>query len=131
MLGARPKPKFRKLGCKDCIGGAALDQLGRRLPDANRTIGQPNKITTIFGRKVTKYYKGKLQTVIEDLHLPNPVIRTHYAKASSSSMSGITCACAPTNQYWAAPSHRNGILAVPNRTTGGSRHVLLFELLVL
>jgi hypothetical protein len=39
----------------------------------NRTIGQPNKITTIFGRKVTKQYKGKLQTVIEDLELPNPV----------------------------------------------------------
>jgi len=51
---------------------AALDQLGQRLLDANRTIGQPNKITTIFGRKVTKYYKGKLQTVIEDLDLPNP-----------------------------------------------------------
>src|SRR6516165_6379829 len=58
---------------------AALDQLDQRLLDANRTIGQPSKITTIFGRKVTKYYKGKLQTVIEDLNLPNPVIRTHYA----------------------------------------------------
>src|SRR6202008_2822312 len=45
----------------------------------NRTIGQPNKITVIFGRKVTKQYKGKLQTVIEDLDLPNPVIRSHYA----------------------------------------------------
>ena len=43
---------------------------------------QPSKITTIFGRKVTKYYKGKLQTVIEDLDLPNPVIRTHYAHGS-------------------------------------------------
>ena len=57
---------------------AALDALGERLLDANRTIGQPNKITTIFGRKVTKRYGGKLQTVIEDLELPNPVIRSHY-----------------------------------------------------
>ena len=57
---------------------AALDRLGERLLDANRTIGQPNKITTIFGRKVTKHYRGKLQTVIEDLELPNPVIRSHY-----------------------------------------------------
>src|SRR6201997_5134819 len=57
---------------------AALDQLGQRLLDANRTIGQPNKITMIFGRKITKDYKGKLQTVIEDIHLPNPVIRSHY-----------------------------------------------------
>ncbi len=57
---------------------AALDALGERLLDANRTIGQPHKITTIFGRKVSKHYRGKLQTVIEDLHLPNPVIRSHY-----------------------------------------------------
>jgi hypothetical protein len=57
---------------------AALDSLGERLLDANRTIGQPKKITMIFGRKVTKQYRGKLQTEIEDMHLPNPVIRSHY-----------------------------------------------------
>ena len=55
-----------------------LDALEERLLDANRTIGQPRKITTIFGRKVSKRYRGQLQTVIEDLDLPNPVIRTHY-----------------------------------------------------
>jgi hypothetical protein len=32
----------------------------------------------IFGRKVTKEYQGKLQTVIEDLGLPHPMIRGHY-----------------------------------------------------
>jgi hypothetical protein len=58
---------------------AALDNLGERLLDANRTIGRPDKITTIFGRRVTKSYQGKLQTEIEDMHLPNPVIRSHYA----------------------------------------------------
>jgi hypothetical protein len=52
--------------------------MGDRLLDANRTIGQPNKITMIFGRKITKQYRGKLQTVIEDMNLPNPVIRSHY-----------------------------------------------------
>src|SRR5258705_8793139 len=57
---------------------AALDKLGERLLDANRTIGQPNKITVIFGRKVTKQYRGKLQTEIEDMNLPNPVVRSHY-----------------------------------------------------
>jgi len=56
----------------------ALDKLGERLLDANRTIGQPNKITVIFGRKITKQYCGKLQTEIEDMHLPNPVVRSHY-----------------------------------------------------
>lgn len=57
---------------------AALDKLGERLFDANRTIGQPNKITTIFGRRISKHYRGKLQTEIEDMDLPNPVIRSHY-----------------------------------------------------
>jgi len=57
---------------------AALDEMGERLLDANRTIGQPNKITVIFGRRITKQYRGKLQTVIEDLNLPNPVIRSHH-----------------------------------------------------
>ncbi len=52
--------------------------MGERLLDANRTIGQPNKLTVIFGRKVTKQYRGKLQTEIEDMNLPNPVIRSHY-----------------------------------------------------
>ncbi|MGH9201662.1 MAG: hypothetical protein ACRD2A_10560, partial [Vicinamibacterales bacterium] len=56
---------------------AALDALGERLLDANRTIGQPTKLTTIFGRKVTQRYRGKLETVIEDLDLPNPVIRSY------------------------------------------------------
>jgi len=57
---------------------AAVEDLTQRLLDLNRNIGQPKKITTIFGRKVTKEYKGKLQSVIEDLDLPNPVIRSHY-----------------------------------------------------
>jgi hypothetical protein len=57
---------------------AALDQLGERLLDANRTIGRPNKITVIFGRKISKHYRGKLQTETEDMNLPNPVIRSHY-----------------------------------------------------
>ncbi len=57
---------------------AAVEELTQRLLDLNRNIGQPKKITTIFGRKVTREYKGKLQTVIEDLDLPNPVIRSHY-----------------------------------------------------
>src|ERR1700720_3609976 len=60
----------------DLSSAAALDKLGERLLDANRTIGQPNKITVIFGRKVTKQYRGKLQTEIEDM--PNPVIPSSY-----------------------------------------------------
>jgi len=55
---------------------AALDNLGERLLDANRTIGtigQPNKIAMIFGRRISRHYRGKLQTEIEDMNLPNPM----------------------------------------------------------
>jgi len=57
---------------------AAVEELTQRLWDLNRNIGQPNKITTIFGRRVTKLYQAKLQTVIEDLDLPHPVIHSRY-----------------------------------------------------
>lgn len=59
---------------------AALDALSDRLLDANRTIGQPTKLAVIYGRRVTKRHRGKLETVIEDLNLPNPVIRSHYGE---------------------------------------------------
>jgi hypothetical protein len=61
---------------------AALDALGERLFDANRTIGQPTTLATIFGRTVTKRHRGKLETIIEDLDLPNPVIRSYYRDGS-------------------------------------------------
>ena len=76
---------FAQVECADnLIFGrrAALDALGERLLDANRTIGQPTKLATIFGRKVTKRYRGKLATLIEDLDLPNPVIRSYYRDGS-------------------------------------------------
>jgi hypothetical protein len=57
---------------------AALDALEERLLDANRTIGRPTSLSVVFGRRITRYHRGKLQTVIEDLNLPNPVMRTHY-----------------------------------------------------
>jgi hypothetical protein len=57
---------------------AALDRLGERLLDANRSIGHPDSLSLIFGRRIQKRYQGKLQTVIEDMHLGNPVLRAHY-----------------------------------------------------
>ena len=67
----------------------ALDQLDQRLLDANRTIGQASKITTIFGRKVTKFYKGKLQTVIEDLDLANPDVTAYGVKKAVENLPQI------------------------------------------
>ena len=57
---------------------AALDRLGERLLDANRSLGRPDSLSLIFGRRISKRYQGKLQTVIEDMHLGNPVLRAHY-----------------------------------------------------
>jgi hypothetical protein len=37
---------------------AAVDALEQRLIDANRTIGQPNKLTLIFGRRITRRHGG-------------------------------------------------------------------------
>ena len=81
QAGCQHRPFFAQVEyCDNLIfhRRAALDALGERLLDANRTIGQPDKITVIFGRKITHRHQGKLQTEIEDMHLPNPVIRSHY-----------------------------------------------------
>ena len=69
------------IGLSDCDNllfrrRAALEALEQRLLDANRTIGQPTKLTIIFGRRITRRHYGKLQSVIEDLNLPNPVLRS-------------------------------------------------------
>lgn len=61
---------------------ATLDALSDRLLDVNRTIGRPDKLSVIFGRRVSKFHKGKLQTTIEDLHLGNPVIRSYHEDGS-------------------------------------------------
>ena len=61
---------------------AVLDALEERLLDANRSIGQPNKLTLLFGRRMTRCYRGRLQTTIEDLNLGSPVIRSHYKSSS-------------------------------------------------
>jgi hypothetical protein len=60
----------------------ALDRLCERLFDLNRTIGRPEKLTTIFGRRITKAYRGELKTEISDHHLGNPVIRSTYKSSS-------------------------------------------------
>jgi hypothetical protein len=39
-------------------------------------------MAAIYGRKVTKRYRGKLETLMEDLDLPNPVIRSYYRDGS-------------------------------------------------
>jgi len=53
-----------------------------RLRDFNRSIGRPDKLSTIFGRRITKVCCGGLKTRIADHHLGNPVIRSEYKDSS-------------------------------------------------
>src|SRR5207302_8397899 len=62
---------------------AAVDALEQRLLDANRSIGQPNKLTLIFGRRITRRHADKLQTVTQDLNLPNPRSEEHTSELQS------------------------------------------------
>lgn len=61
---------------------AALDRISERLLDLNRTIGHPDKLSVIFGRRITRAYSGNLKTQIADYHLGNPVIRSEYKQGS-------------------------------------------------
>jgi hypothetical protein len=61
---------------------AALDRMVERLLDLNRCIGRPDKLSTVFGRRITKSYRGGLKTQIADHHLGNPVIRSEYKDSS-------------------------------------------------
>ena len=61
---------------------AALDHLHERLLDLNRSIGHPEKITIIFGRRITKHTDAGLKTQILDHDLGQPVIRSEYQSSS-------------------------------------------------
>lgn len=57
---------------------ATLDALQQRLLDVNREMGKPDTVRLIFGRRVTRSYRGKLQTTLEDSHLGNPLLRVQW-----------------------------------------------------
>jgi len=61
---------------------SALDRVAERLLDLNRNIGRPDKLSTVFGYRITKAYRGGLKTQIADHHLGNPVIRSEYKDSS-------------------------------------------------
>src|SRR5262249_42085275 len=61
---------------------AALDRLSERLLDRNRTIGAPDKVAILFGRRVTKRTDAGLKTQIIDHGLGQPVLRSEYKSSS-------------------------------------------------
>lgn len=61
---------------------AALDRLHERLLDLNRSIGHPDKIAMIFGRRISKHTDAGLKTQILDHDLGQPVIGSEYKSSS-------------------------------------------------
>jgi len=61
---------------------AALDNLAARLIDINRTIGRPDKITSIFGRRPSPKTVAGLKTRISDYHWADPAIRSEFRHSS-------------------------------------------------
>src|SRR5512143_3203129 len=61
---------------------AALDRLHERLLDLNRSIGHPDKLAIIFGRRITTHTDAGLKTQILDHDLGLPVIRSEYKSSS-------------------------------------------------
>ncbi len=60
----------------------ALNRLHERLLDLNRSIGHPDKIAMIFGRRITQHTDAGLKTQILDHDLGQPVIRSEYKSSS-------------------------------------------------
>jgi hypothetical protein len=57
---------------------ASLDRLMERLLDANRALGRPDQLATIFGRRLTQRAAEGVRTRITDYHLGNPCLRSQY-----------------------------------------------------
>jgi hypothetical protein len=61
---------------------AALDNLSSRLLDVNRTIGRPDKITYIYGKRRSPKTVAGLKTRISDYHWADPAIRSEFRHSS-------------------------------------------------
>jgi hypothetical protein len=61
---------------------AALDRLHERLLDANRTIGRPDRLAFIYGRRFREQTVAGIKTRITDYEQINPVIRSEFKSTS-------------------------------------------------
>jgi hypothetical protein len=61
---------------------AALDRLQERLLDHNRTIGRPDRLAFIYGRRFTEKTVEGIKTRITDYEECNPVIRSEFKSTS-------------------------------------------------
>jgi hypothetical protein len=61
---------------------AALDRLHERLLDHNRTIGRPDRLAYIYGRRFTEKTVEGIKTKITDYQESSPVIRSEFKSTS-------------------------------------------------
>ena len=61
---------------------AALDRLQERLLDQNRTIGRPDRLAFIYGRRFREQTVAGITTRITDYEEINPVIRSEFKSTS-------------------------------------------------
>jgi hypothetical protein len=61
---------------------AALDRLHERLLDHNRTIGRPDRLAFIYGRRFQEQTVAGIKTRVSDYKEINPVIRSEFKSTS-------------------------------------------------
>jgi hypothetical protein len=61
---------------------AALDRMHERLLDQNRTIGRPDRLAFIYGRRFREQTVEGIKTRITDYEETNPVIRSEFKSTS-------------------------------------------------
>jgi hypothetical protein len=57
---------------------APLTQLFRRACELGVLVGGANRTTHLFGRRISRHYQGKLQTVLDQREIGHPVLRWYY-----------------------------------------------------
>jgi hypothetical protein len=61
---------------------ACLDKISDRLLDENRSLGRPDRLSVIFGRRITRASRHQTITRIKETKLGNPVIHSAYKSTS-------------------------------------------------
>jgi hypothetical protein len=57
---------------------ASLDRMQDRLLDLNRTLGRPDRLSIMFGKRMHGKTAARCRTRISEYDLANPVIRSEY-----------------------------------------------------
>ena len=100
---------------------AVLDALHDRLLDSNRKLGSPDQVAVVFGHRITRQHKDRLQTTLADLHLGQPVLRAlykhsilkNYVRGGNTEFGGVDRAEVGTNDVTDFRGLRKGVENLP------------------